>query len=290
MEIDTWLPLSLAVGLHLLTIPTALALPETIKAVQYKEPEIANSAQTSSSEDHEPSEIRDPSLMPPQNAGHESRQGRSRCMHNIISTDFGFLKDWRTLFLTLTFPVREALNSLDDLYFQYIPKRFGWSIAKTNFVYSFQAAAAIVILMIICPAISTYLLKQKGLSAVRKDLVFSRYSVLIYAVGTLFIASAPTIATLHLAILIQTCGSGMGGATRALMTTYVKGDEVGKLYTLLGLVEAVGLMVSAPVEASLFNVGMRTGTAVWLGLPWFLMSACLALLTVAFWTLKLVRE
>lgn len=288
MEMNTWLPFSLAVGLHLLTIPTALALPETLNLVSNTEPEIGHATQNPPFESDGPSESRDPNDIPAQNGKYDSPRGYFESMRQLMSTKFGFLKDWRTLFLTLTFPIREALNSLDDLYFQYIPNRFGWSIAKTNFVYSFQAAAATVILLAICPAISTYLVKKRGLSAVKKDIFFARYSVLIYAVGTLFIAAAPTIPTLFLAILVQTCGSGMGGATRALMTTYVKSDEVGKLYTLLGLVEAVGLMISAPIEASLFNVGFHAGATVWLGLPWFLMGLCLSLLTVAFWTLRLV--
>lgn len=287
MEMNTWLPFSLAVSLHLLTIPIALALPETLNPVSDREPEIAHPAQSSPLESDGPSESRDPNPIPVPNGKDDSRRGCLELTHQVMSTNFGFLKDWRTLFLTFTFPIREALNSLDDLYFQYIPNRFGWSIAKTNFVYSFQAAAATVILLAICPAVSTYLLQTKGLPPVRKDLLFARYSVLIYALGTLCIAAAPTIPTLLLAILLQTCGSGMGGATRALMTTYVKSDEVGKLYTLLGLVEAVGLMVSAPIEASLFNVGFRAGATVWLGLPWFLMGLCLSLLTVAFWTLRL---
>ena len=289
MEINTWVPFSLAVGLHLLTIPTALALPETLNPVQDKTLEIVHSAQISTTESGEPCEIEGLIPEPNPNVKRHSRGGHLQIIYQFISENLGFMNDWRTLFLTFTFPVREALNSLDDLYFQYVPNRFGWSIAKTNFIYSFQAAAAIIILLFICPAISTYL-KSRGFPAVRKDILFARVSVLIYAIGTLFIAAAPTIATLFLAVLIQTCGSGMGGATRALMTTYVKSNEVGKLYTVLGFVEAVGLMISAPIEASLFNVGMRAGAAIWLGLPWFLMGICLTILTIAFWMLRLAKE
>lgn len=286
---DTWLPYSLAVGLHLLTIPTALALPETLTRAQDKTLEVVRPSQMSTTENDKPCENEDRTSEPNPNAGHHSSCGCLQVTYQFISMNLGFMLDWRVLFLTFTFPVREALNSLDDLYFQYVPTRFGWSIAKTNFIYSFQAAAAIIILLFICPAISTHL-QRRSFPAVKKDILFARFSILIYAIGTLFIAAAPTIPTLFLAILVQTCGSGMGGATRALMTTYVKSNEVGKLYTMLGFVEAIGLMISAPIEASLFNVGMRAGGPIYLGLPWFLMGICLSILTIAFWTLGLAKK
>jgi hypothetical protein len=289
MEMSTWLPFSIAVGLQLLTIPAALALPETLWPTKDQASELPDATERGSSHtDSSPRRI-DPNFV---------AKGRDVTgwfgalvdrLHKFISTDFAFLKDWRTLFLALSFPIREALNSLDDLYFQYVPKRFGWSIAKTNFIYSFQAAAAIIILLILCPAISTYLLTKRKLPTERKEILFARVSVLIYAIGTLLIAAAPTISTLLLAILVQTCGSGMGGATRALMTNYVESNEVGRLYALLGLVEAVGLMLSAPIEAALFDVGLHQRGEVWLGLPWFLMGICLVLLTVAFWSLRLEK-
>ena len=289
LEINTWLPFSLAVGGHLLTIPTALALPETLSPVPDKTLETDNSARTSTTEDGDPCGTESPTSEPNPSAGQHSRRRTMLVFYKYVSSYLGFLNNWRMLFLLFTFPVREALGSLDDLYFLYVPKRFGWSIAKTNFIYSFQAAAAIIILLFLCPAISNYLI-GRGFSATQKDILIVRVSILIYTIGTLFIASAPTIATLFLAVLIQTCGSGMGSAARALLTTYVKSNEVGKLYTMLGFVEAVSLMIAAPIEASLFNVGMRAGRAVLLGLPWFLMGIFMSLLTIAFWTLSLAKE
>lgn len=289
MEMSTWLPFSLAVGLHLLTIPTALALPETLRATKAQASELPTATERCLSETDGSPGSTDPNSIASKSNSTSWFGAFVDHLHKSMSTNFAFLKDWRTLFLALSFPIREALNSLDDLYFQYVPKRFGWTIAKTNFIYSFQAAAAIIILLILCPAISSYLLTKKNLPTERKEVLFARVSVLICAIGTLLIAAAPTISTLLLAILVQTCGAGMGGATRALMTSYVESNEVGRLYSLLGLVEAVGLMLSAPIEAALFDVGLHQGGKVWLGLPWFLMGICLVLLTVAFWSLRLAK-
>ncbi|KAI9838544.1 MAG: hypothetical protein M1819_004853 [Sarea resinae] len=287
MDLGVWLPYSIGLCSNLLTIPLTLALPETLRASRKSESRQTCHASSSTISDfgHQQQD------EAPDGVTVEVTSSAKVLIRTFrsIAADFGFLQDPRILFLALSYPIREALNNLDELYFQYVPKRFGWTIARTNYIYAFQAAVAVMVLLVFLPGASSCIIRHFKFTTTQKDIFFARSGVCAYALGTLLVAVAPNTQVLFLAIAIQTCGSGMGGATRALVTNLVEPNQVARLYSLLGLVEAVSLMLSSPIEATLFNLGMKHESSLWLGLPWFLMSICLSMLAIAFWAVRLTR-
>jgi hypothetical protein len=78
-----------------------------------------------------------------------------------------------------------------------------------------------------------------------------------------------------LGLIIYTLGTGFGPAMRSLVTSCVEGDDQAELYAILGVMEALGSLLSGPSFSFAFHVGLEHG-GMWHGLP-FLVSTVLFL-------------
>jgi MFS family permease len=116
--------------------------------------------------------------------------------------------------------------------------------------------------------------------------LFVRIGLFVLSTGTIVQGLAPNIALLIVGLMICNCGAGTGASMRALMTSYVLPNEVGKLYTFLGIIETLGLMASGPAIADLFTVGLKASDEgkgdILLGLPWLVIGGIILLMAIAF--------
>jgi hypothetical protein len=183
-----------------------------------------------------------------------------------------------------------TLSSLDGNLLQYISKRYNWTMARATYIFSTQAGASMVVLLVILPVASSFMLKKLKWTAARKDILIFRVGLTLLAVGLIISGIAPSVPVLVVGIVVQTLGSGNGAASRALLTSYVQPNEVARLYTSLGIIETLGVMVAGPVVAGLYNVGLRAVEdgkgALLLGLPWFCVGCAIFAIAVATWCLN----
>ena len=75
-------------------------------------------------------------------------------------------------------------------------------------------------------------------------------------------------------LIVWTLGTGFGALTRALITTLVDKEHVGRLYAAIAVVESSSALAAGPTLAALYSLGLKL-KGPWVGLPFF----CLAVIT-----------
>ena len=284
MERDPWIAMSLAIYLQALSIPIALALPETL-GVQRDDD--LGSTPTNSNEENSDSV----SLSATFSSGKGSPLSRMQSSLSSLLSDSAFLfHDWRIVFFMFLLSMIMAINGLDSVLLQYISQRYNWTLARSTYIYSLQACIAIIGLLILIPLLSTYLLEKMSFSASRKNLLISRISLALLAFGSILQGVAPNISVLFAGLTICILGTGVGASTRALITSYVMQDEVARLYSAIATAETVGMMASGPLVASLFSIGLGRGGGIWLGLPFVVVGVVLGFAAVGMCMLRFERN
>lgn len=81
-------------------------------------------------------------------------------------------------------------------------------------------------------------------------------------------------------------GSAFIITTRSLATSLVQIDHAGTLYSAIAIAQGIGTLISGPLFANLFRLGMHLGT-VWMGLPFFQASLFFAVAVAAVWHVRI---
>lgn len=259
MRTDPWIPFTVGVLFQAIAIPISMALPETLGAKRPGESHEREKPKAPTTDIFERHNLKDVG----------ARVGK------FIKENASFLaKDWRVLFFTCTYPIRMVAGALDGQFLQYIPQRFHWTIAQTTYLQSMQAACGMTMLLLVLPTISSYLVKKRGWTANRKDILLIRYGFFCYAVGMTIKGFSPVVGLFIFGMVIATTAAGTGAAVRALLTSWIKQNEVARLYSALGIVETVGSTLGGPLVSILYNAGLSAYThgksEFLLGLPWMI--------------------
>ena len=182
------------------------------------------------------------------------------------------------------------MSSLDSQTLQYVPQRFHWSIADATNLQAIQSGISMLLLLLILPSLSSYLLNRRSFSTNRKDLLLTRIGFTSYGASLLTMGFAPLAPIFIIGLMIGTFAAGCGAAIRALLTSWVLPNEVARLYTLLGIIETIGSMGGGPIISSLYNVGLAQATKgkgdVLLGLPWIITGSIMSCVAVTTFVLK----
>ncbi|POS74150.1 hypothetical protein DHEL01_v207459 [Diaporthe helianthi] len=104
---------------------------------------------------------------------------------------------------------------------QYIRQRFGWTYEKASVFLTLRAVIDFVLLMVGFPALHKVSFKFSP-TPQSKDLLISRLSVALFAVGSLVISAAPVVPLVALGIVVFAFGSGFSPAARSLATTFLE--------------------------------------------------------------------
>ena len=179
-----------------------------------------------------------------------------------------------------------ATTPLDAQVLQYVPQRYHLQISTSVFLLSMEGFLSSIVLLFFLPFISTLLVHRshKPMSSLRKDILFVRVGLLLHALSWLVIGLAPHLVIFILGLGMSALMAGTGASVRSVLTTWVKPDQVGRLYSVLGILETLGLMAAGPMVAQLYNVGLKTGIELWLGLPWIVLGILMTGIVGVFWT------
>lgn len=124
------------------------------------------------------------------------------------------------------------------------------------------------------PFATQVLLARLGLSPLHKDLWLARAGIVTLVVGAFGIGLASSSPLLVIGLMIYSLGYGYGPAVRGVVVTMAEGRQTGLLFTSMSLLECLGLLVSGPLLAATFKLGMGWG-GVWIGLPFITAGLCL---------------
>lgn len=250
MEIASpWIPLLSAIVLVPIGVSTFLFIPETL---QVKDSDDDDSLQDN------------PSMI-------SSIKLHARHTLTQLTESFTMLKSPSLTIILLSFVVQTSLFFGKTTFFiQYFSKRFQWTLAKTGYLLSYRGIISVAVLLFILPGFSKLLMSPSlpfRYSAAKKDLVLAKCSAVFMIFGFLLIGG-PTVPIVFIGIIIATLGDGLAPLSRSLLTAYIDPQHTSRIFTLVGIVEALGSIYAGPALAGFFTVGMRWQGS-WLGLPYF---------------------
>ncbi|KAK0649758.1 major facilitator superfamily domain-containing protein [Cercophora newfieldiana] len=154
---------------------------------------------------------------------------------------------------------------------QYVHIKFGWEWAEAGLVLSAQQIVSFILYTALIP-FATNLLSKYGLGPRNKDLLLTKASAVLQIVGGFTVALAATPAALISGVAISGLATGYSIFVRSLMTSLMVND-IGILYTVISIQEALGIFIANPLLSVLFRRGIDLGGR-WVGLP-FVMAALL---------------
>jgi MFS family permease len=180
------------------------------------------------------------------------------------------------ILLLSTFPLVTLALQITKLALRDVSARFHWSLAQTGYLISIRGLIDMCVVLAILPLASRLLTRPRngiglGLSTRAKDYLLALISAGAMALGCALLALTPPLPLVLAALAIFALGSGFMGMCRALITGLFPGDQVGRLYGAIGIVEILGSILGGPGLAKLYGVGLQWG-GFWRGGPFWVVS------------------
>ncbi|CAI7565045.1 unnamed protein product [Penicillium bialowiezense] len=272
-------PYLLSLGLIIVGSLPAIFLPETLedaKAKRTKQPEPEQHDGTEPLESAEPLESDKRTVI--QELTRQAREFSDST--RFIWSDFNVVLMVMVLFVTVM--SRQCTNLL----LQYVSAKFDWSIGRSSLLISLRGIFALVTYLLLMPFVSFVAAKYFNLHGKRSDHIMSKGSGILSVIGFMAVFIGPNPAFLIGGLVVLSIGSAFMVTTRSLATSLVVPDHVGTLYSAIGIAQGVGLLVSGPLFANLFRLGLHLGKA-WMGLPFLMAAVFFIFAVVAVWNVKL---
>lgn len=207
-------------------------------------------------------------LSSPDSSIHSVKQTRTQRLLEALQESYTFMMaDKRLLLMFPAFFIHLILVQRDVL-MQYISVRYQISLARTTVLISIRSGLILVLNLVLWPVLIWLFRTKWRFHPQKADLILSRSSVLIMSIGFLFIALAPTLPLVVVAMIFNTFGWGLTLFLRSLMTSLVESHHIARLNSFLGIFDTTGLMVGSPLLALAFEKGVEMG-GWWVGLPFF---------------------
>ncbi|KAK5017631.1 hypothetical protein LTR16_002355 [Cryomyces antarcticus] len=161
------------------------------------------------------------------------------------------------------------------LLLQHISKRYDWTISQATYLISLRAGMNALVFFHLLPSISSLLQKCCRFTGQQKDLYLACLSAALIALGFSGLALAPTATLAAVGLVLTSLGSSAMFMIRSSMTSLVESHHVARLYTVVSVVDTLGLMEGGPLAAGLFRAGLRVGGA-WVGLLFAVLAGLFA--------------
>ncbi|KAF2124112.1 MFS general substrate transporter [Dothidotthia symphoricarpi CBS 119687] len=258
-----WVPSLLGLGIQFVGFCAACVLPETLS----QQPKSLQDDQVSVETSQPPSTAHGKTDSWLEKLGNEWSRIKSRMPLNtnvvLIISSFFFASIGK-----------QALQ----LVVQYASVRFNWSISSASFFVTLKGIVTLITLLIVLPRLSIIL--SHRMPAFKKDRYIVQGSAWSLTVGAAIMALATSPVVFGFGISFLACGWGFYSALRSLAMALVEPDHGGVMSTFIALVQSAGMMVSGPLLATAFALGLSFGGA-WRGLPYvvaagfFLVAGCL---------------
>ncbi|KAJ5915558.1 MFS general substrate transporter [Penicillium verhagenii] len=258
MASDPWIPFVLGLGIAILGSGAALLMPETLTKAKSK---VFLTTEASEEEAQLYSDEND-------SLGQHIKVNMRKLRD---STKFIFGNTAVAICLFSLFIAAISKQST-SLLLQYTSKRFDWSIANSSLLISLRGIFALANFLLLMPAVSSILTKYFHLPSSLKDLRIAQGSSFISALGLFIIGTASSRAILITGIVFVALGAPFAVSCRSFVTSLIRPDQMGTLYSSASAVTSIGMMIAGPLLAYAFRLGLHLGPA-WLGLPFTLAGA-----------------
>lgn len=140
----------------------------------------------------------------------------------------------------------------------------------------------------VMPLISR-ILSKVGMPPIIKDAQISRYAMLIAAISAFGIGTASTFYGILPFLPLSTFRAVSRASLNSLLPSLAGPERTGALYSLMAVLDSIGMMVAAPATAAFFKIGLRLG-GVWIGLPYILSGILMTMSTVVLFGVRITTE
>lgn len=144
-----------------------------------------------------------------------------------------------------------------------------WALLKllqASLLISLRGTFNLTNYLVIMPAVSFAAAKYLNLHGNHRDHRLTQGSGAVATIGLLAMGLAPAPALLICGLVLLCLGSAFPITARSLATSMVPPDHVGTLYSAIAITQSLGILVSGPLFAYLYRIGLHVGGA-WMGLP-----------------------
>lgn len=197
-----------------------------------------------------------------------------------------FFKDRQVILLSSAFLVYKLSRGTSWFLIQYVSVRYDWRLAAANMITSIKSILMVFLFVAILPLASWYLQKKRGVDSRTKDLILTKASVMCLLIGTLGMGLSPHVSIMLFFLVIQTMGAGFVYTTRSVVTTMIHRDQTARLYTLIEIIQAMGMIMASPVMTGFFNWGLQLG-GFWIGLAWMVAAGLFGVVGLIIWRVRL---
>lgn len=292
MIYSPWRPLLIGWSIVIIGLCLGLTLPETKNAFSPSKPpeqedahEMSELSTLTDDEEEEegilPFAKATPVQQPPITAW-------AKIKASFVAYSF-FFKDRQVILLSSAFLVYKLSRGTAWFLIQYVSTRYGWRIAAANMLTSLKSILMVFLFVAILPLASWYLQKKRGVDSRTKDLILTKFSVMCLLVGTLGMGLSPHVSIMLFFLVIQTMGAGFVYTTRSVVTTMIHRDQTARLYTLIEIIQAFGMILASPVMTGFFNLGLNLG-GFWIGLAWMVAAGLFGIVGLIIWRVRLPAQ
>ncbi|KAJ5779998.1 hypothetical protein N7457_005158, partial [Penicillium paradoxum] len=173
-----------------------------------------------------------------------------------------------------------------NLLLQYVSKKFDWSIGRASLLISLRGIIALATYLLIMPSLTVLAAKHLNIHGKYSDKFMSKGTGVLSIIGFTVVFAAPTPAILIGGVVFLSIGSAFSVNTRSLATSLVPPNHVGTLYSAIAIAQGVGTLISGPLFANLFRLGMHLGYA-WTGLPFLQAALFFVVAVIGVWHVRL---
>lgn len=289
MSYNPWLPIFIGTCTGLIGLGILLVIPETLNfATQQAGQPLSQHEAPQSIADRQPSPSRRPTVgaFDPAQTLHASVRLIVRDAKEATS----FL--WRDLRIPALISIF-LLNSLGisslQLLIQYASTRYRLSIAQATALLALRCGITLVQLLLVIPVTSRLLMSRLGWTVKRRDLLVTRVSLTAVSIGWACIGLSPSVYLFVASLLLETIGAGALYSLRSLLSALVSPPQVALVYSIVSMVDTLGLMFGAPILAGCFTAGLQMGGAG-IGLPFYVLGGLCLLFVMLLLCVRLRKD
>lgn len=147
---------------------------------------------------------------------------------------------------------------------------------------TFQLLVVIITTSTIIPVVDYTLRHKLSWSLFSKDLVLVKSCLLILATGFVCLGLAPTSATLVASLVLFGLAGGFELVLRSLLAQCAGKNSIATVYNTMTFLECAGLLISGPINSSIFSRAMDLG-GIWYSVPFFFGALLVVLGGILIW-------
>ncbi|ETS77363.1 hypothetical protein PFICI_11237 [Pestalotiopsis fici W106-1] len=262
MSIDPWIPMVTTSGLGVLSFLVALLLvPETLQLDKQSSDERGDTEQ----------------LLGARSNGQDKVGLHPRLkilISRAVDLNHWIMGNARVVCLLIClFTFYLGQQSDGTILLQYASKRLHWTLGQASLLLSLRAGVTLVLLAVILPALSSFLLIRLDLHESIKDKRLTQACGVLLAAGSSIIFFATSWEALLVGQFLFSAGCVFGVPARSLAAGMVDQKHVGVLFTVVSVAMQGGFIAGGPILATAFKWGMKLGD-FWMGMPFLVALIC----------------